>query len=298
MNSVVATNLKLPDFAIIGGSKSGTHWLNECLREHPEVFVTRDVHEIFFFDRYFDRGVEWYARYFREWSGQKRTGDVTPTYLAHPDAPLRMKQVMPDATLIIQLRNPVSRAHSKYLHMWRKGDIESRLTFRQACEAAPEIVVDGEFGRWITHWHKFFPRDHFRYLVLDDAKADPFAYLRRLYELLGVNPDFRASLTADKTNEHQTPRSLGLARVAFRFSRFLHSSGLHWAVDALKAIGLKRMILKPGRDKAKDPPPLSEEDRLWLANRFRDDAAVAGDIVGRDLRKLWLDTPAEGTKKA
>ena len=43
---------RLPDFLVIGAPKCGTHWLHECLREHPEVYLTPGVHEVFFFDRY------------------------------------------------------------------------------------------------------------------------------------------------------------------------------------------------------------------------------------------------------
>src|SRR5512132_3924720 len=43
--SVPAQRLVLPDFLVIGASKGGTHWLNECLREHPDVYLTPDVHE-------------------------------------------------------------------------------------------------------------------------------------------------------------------------------------------------------------------------------------------------------------
>ena len=137
-------DLHLPDFAIIGGSRCGTQWLRACLMEHPQVYLTPDVSEIFFFDRYFDHGIQWYARLFRGYGGQLRVGDISPTYLADPVAPRRLHDVLPEATLLVSLRDPVQRAWSRYLQMWWKGVIDPRLGFRQACETVPGIVGDGE----------------------------------------------------------------------------------------------------------------------------------------------------------
>jgi Sulfotransferase domain len=278
----------LPDFVVIGASKSGTHWLGECLREHPDVYLTPDVHEIFFFDRHFDRGVRWYARYFRGWAGQRRIGDVTPTYLAHPLAPRRLHQVLPEATLLVSLRNPIDRAWSSYLHHWRKGDIAPATGFREACATVPGIVGDGEYHRCLERWRRYFTAERLHCLVLDDARADPFAYLRRVYELLGVAPEFEAEATTERTNEHATPRSLRAARIAFRGSRLLHRHGLHAGVEVGKALGLRRLVLQDGPDARRDPPPMSDEDRSWLAARYRDDLAGLSELIGRDLVRSWL----------
>jgi hypothetical protein len=287
-----ASRLILPDFVVIGAPKCGTHWLNECLREHPEVYLTPDVHEIFFFDRYFDRGVEWYARYFRGHAGQPRVGDVTPTYLAHPLAAERLHQVLPGATLFVSLRNPVTRAWSKYLHMWRKGDLPPDRSFRDACATAPEILGDGEYFRCLGPWRRRFDPGQLHYLVLDDASRDPAAYLSRVYEVLGVDASFRGPRTSQRYNEHQTPRSHGLAKAAFRVSRFLHGRGLHRAVEVGKRVGARRLVLKDGRDPRRDPPPPTPDERAWLAAHYRADVAALAEVVGRDLERLWLDEAA------
>jgi hypothetical protein len=258
-----ASRLILPDFVVIGAPKCGTHWLNECLREHPEVYLTPDVHEIFFFDRYFDRGVEWYARYFRGHAGQPRVGDVTPTYLAHPLAAERLHRVLPGATLFVSLRNPVTRAWSKYLHMWRKGDLPPDRSFRDACATAPEILGDGEYFRCLGPWRRHFDPGQLHYLVLDDASRDPAAYL-----------------------------SHGLAKAAFRVSRFLHGRGLHRAVEVGKRVGVRRLVLNDGRDPRRDPPPPTPDERAWLAAHYRADVAALAEVVGRDLERLWLDEAA------
>lgn len=277
----------LPNFIVIGGSKCGTHWLNECLREHPDVYLTRDVHEIFFFDRYFDRGVEWYARYFRGYSGQKMIGDVTPTYLAHPLAPERVYQTLPSAQLIISLRNPVQRAWSKYLHMWRKGNIRPHTSFRSACHVAPEIIRDGEYARCLTGWRRHFSPHQLHYLILDDAESDPVAFTQSVYSILHVDERYVATTATDRTNVHQTPRSLFFARVAFRTSELLHQLRLHGVVEFAKRVGIRELVLRPSADERKDPK-LPAEDRKWLTEHYQDDVAQLSDLTNRNLVDLWL----------
>jgi hypothetical protein len=289
-----AGRLLLPDFLVIGAPKCGTHWLNECLREHPQVYLTPDVHEIFFFDRYFDRGVEWYARYFRGHGGQRRVGDVSPTYLAHPLAAERVQRVLPRATLLVSLRNPIQRAWSMYLHMWRKGDLPRDRCFVDACASAPGILGDGEYFRCLRPWRRRFPPGQLNYLLVDDLEQDPAAYLRRVYQVLGVDQEFRAAGTTRPANEHQTPRSHGLAKAAFRVSRLLHHRGLHRAVEVGKRVGVKRLVLSDGRDPRRDPPPPTPEERAWLAVHYRDDVAALSEVVGRDLQRLWLRREAPG----
>jgi len=280
--------IPLPNFLVIGGSKCGTHWLNECLREHPDVYLTRDVHEIFFFDRYFDRGVEWYAGYFRGYSGQERIGDITPTYLAHPLAPERIYRTLPAATLIVSLRNPVQRARSKYLHMWRKGEIRPNTSFRSACAIAPEIIRDGEYARCLTAWRRYFRPHQMHYLILDDALSDPVAFTQSVYSILHVDERFEATTATQRTNIHQTPRSLFLARIVFRTLDVLHGRGLHGIVQFAKRVGIRDLVLKPSADERKDPPPLSAEDRKWLIEHYQDDVAQLSDLTNRNLVDLWL----------
>jgi Sulfotransferase domain len=102
----------LPDFVIIGAQKGGTNFLYHLLTHHPlvEPAAFKEVH---FFDSHFDKGIEWYCRYFPhpKLKGGRRTitGEATPYYLFHPLVAKRMAEIVPQARLIALLRNPVNR---------------------------------------------------------------------------------------------------------------------------------------------------------------------------------------------
>lgn len=115
----------LPDFYIIGGQKCGTTSLYVYLTQHPLIKapIAKDIR---FFDKYFNKGINWYRSYF-PFKTQKKflTGEATERYLEHPYAPKRIKQVTPNAKFIVLLRNPVDRAYSHYL-MIVKHDQENQ----------------------------------------------------------------------------------------------------------------------------------------------------------------------------
>ncbi|MBW2046074.1 MAG: sulfotransferase domain-containing protein [Deltaproteobacteria bacterium] len=114
---------KLPDFIIIGVQKGGSRAIKDNLVKHPLVMIP-DVWEVHFFDddRYWNRGIGWYKKLF---SGRV-CGEKTPQYIFFPKAIKRMHEVVPNAKLILSLRNPADRAFSQYQMMISPSHQERR----------------------------------------------------------------------------------------------------------------------------------------------------------------------------
>jgi hypothetical protein len=109
--------------------------------------------EIHYFDLNFRKGDNWYRSYFplQIRNGRKYiTGEASPYYLFHPHAPRRASAVVPDAKLIVLLRNPVDRAYSHYQHQVKHvgGEARETLTFEEAIEAE-ERILPGEVSKMI-----------------------------------------------------------------------------------------------------------------------------------------------------
>jgi hypothetical protein len=196
----------LPDFVVIGASKCGTSFLYHLLIQHPHVEPAA-AKELHFFDYLFDEGTEWYRRCFPapRWKDGRRTvtGEATPM-LAHSLAPERMAQVVPEARLILLLRNPVDRAYSLYQH-WVRNGVET-LTFEEAIEAERtwrlgdsrheyrDDVEDVPFGYlsrsvYVDHllrWMEFFPREQMLVLKSEDFFERPQATLRPVLDFLAL----------------------------------------------------------------------------------------------------------------
>lgn len=131
----------MPDFLFIGAQKSGTTSLYEHLAQHPAILPSSKK-EIHFFDTKYYKGRRWYRSHFpsKYQLQQKITGEASPSYLFYPGAARRIHQHLPDAKLLVLLRDPVNRAISSYYHQQHKG-VEPLVL--QDALAAEERRLDG-----------------------------------------------------------------------------------------------------------------------------------------------------------
>ena len=207
----------LPDFAIIGAQKAGTTSLyNYCIL-HPDVAPSLAKEVDYFTDNY-SKGKRWYVSHFASESArrrhQKRTGrpllclDASPNYLFFPCAPRRTKLLLPDAKLIVILRDPVYRAYSHYWHHVR-GRAEP-LSFPDAVRAEPKrcagsgawggdaslpqhrmnsrysYVSRGEYYTHLTRWFKCYPKERFLITTTERLRAEPGLVMDELFEFAGA----------------------------------------------------------------------------------------------------------------
>ncbi len=204
----------LPDFLIIGAQKSGTSFLYQLLAQHPRV-KPAFVKEVHYFDLNFGKGNNWYRSNFPLQMRNTRTyitGEASPYYLFHPHAAKRASMVVPDAKLIILLRNPVDRAYSHYQHQVKRvtGEARETLTFEEAIEAEERILpaevskmLQDEYYKSSSHrtrsylsrgrymdqlliWSSFFPRRRMLVLKSEDLFDDTTNALERVLDFLAI----------------------------------------------------------------------------------------------------------------
>ncbi len=208
----------LPDFIIIGTQRGGTTSLYAYLGQHPQITpaVRKEVH---FFDNNFQKGVNWYRTQFPfsiEKSIAKNigkqnfiTGEASPYYLFHPHAPERVAKIVPDAKLIVLLRNPIDRAYSHYYHEVELG--HEQLSFEEALaqeearthEESAHIATDqqycsynhqhytylsrGIYAEQLQRWLNLFPREQVLVIKSEDFYADPDSILQQTLTFLKIS---------------------------------------------------------------------------------------------------------------
>lgn len=130
------------DFLIVGAQKSGTTALAHFLSKHPEICMA-PAKEVHFFDDPGLQDSDWagheiaerYREHFGNFSGQRRVGEASPTYMFLPGVPERIRHYNPAMKLIAILREPAERAVSHYEHSRRLG--HERLPFLAALILEP-----------------------------------------------------------------------------------------------------------------------------------------------------------------
>jgi len=199
----------LPDFLILGAQKAGTTALYSYLRRHPEIGgpVWKEVS---YFDRHYARGTSWYRGQFPLRKDGRIAGEASPGYLFHPLAPERVNETVPEAKLIVLLRDPVDRALSHYHHEVALG--REPLPFAEAIDAEAErtggeeerlarepgyfshawwdytYVARGRYAEQLERWLARFSREQLLVLASEDLAAEPAQTYGRVLEFLGRSP--------------------------------------------------------------------------------------------------------------
>ena len=221
----------LPDFLVIGAKRGGSTSFYYDLLQHPQLAAlfprpellpmkqraTKGVH---YFDLFYDRGERWYRSYMPSSRSRRRqerrigapvlVGEASPYYLFHPLAARRAAELVPQAKLIVVLRDPAMRTYSHWKERRRNGAEE--LGFRAALAAESERLGDdherlargeirysyaheqqsyarqSEYDRSLATWLESFPSGQLLVLASEDYYASPQTELSRAVDFLGLNP--------------------------------------------------------------------------------------------------------------
>jgi hypothetical protein len=145
------------------------------LLEHPGMLPMWPAAETLksphYFYWHFERGPDWYRSHFptratraitqRRLGHRVVTGEASPNYLYDPRVPRRVRELLPEARLIVMLRDPVERAYSHYKERVRAGVEE--LSFDAALEAEDDRL-EGEVERMLAEPGYYSrPHDWFSY---------------------------------------------------------------------------------------------------------------------------------------
>ena len=162
----------------VGPDKAGSSWLHEVLLTHPQVFMPV-AKDLYFFDRYYDRGLDWYLSQFESAQpSEVVVGEVCQDYLFCAEAPKRIAESLGSSRFMVTLRDPADRAFSSYLYMLKQG--ERPGTFLEALDSRPELIDHGRYASGIKRFTDQFGQESIYIAVFDDLASDPQAFIDRL----------------------------------------------------------------------------------------------------------------------
>jgi len=296
--------MALPDFLVAGVPKAGTTALHAALSRHPSLYLSTVKEPKFFLtdgpppakggpgDALTYREHVWerdeYEALFDGAPPGAVLGEATPFYLYDPGAMRRIHDLLPEAKLIVIIRDPVERAHSNWTHLWSAG-LEPVGDFVRACAEEDRRIAAG----WAPFWHyaglgrygeqldrafSLFPREQvlvLRYRLLID---DPAATLGRICGFLGVEAGVLSEIPRENVTAHPEHTlahravSLGM-RASDAVGRLLPGSAATTATHRLER------WLQRGR---RERQPLSWEQRQAILPKFTADIKLLETVLGED----------------
>jgi hypothetical protein len=273
-------SVRKPSFLGIGATKAGTSSLRHYLKQHPEIFIPDDYKEPGYFCRggddssifYRVKTPEAYYGMFRGVRDAQAWGEITPHYLGSPYAAQNIRDEVPEARLIVSIRNPVERAFSLYQMNLRNTNHNRGVPFLEA--VANDRWTQSPYFEDLSRFYRRFPREQILLILFDEFSTDPAATVRRVFAFLGVDPGFAPDVSK-VVNPGGLPRSRLLHlvlnnRTARRVGRHVVPMPVQNRLERLKNDNLQAQRLGP-------------DERRKAAALFRDDILRTQDLVGRDL---------------
>lgn len=222
-----------PDLLVVGAKRGGTTSLWRYLQEHPGVLplfpAAEHLKGLYYFTDHHRLGERWYRSHFASapWRARRAaqlghptvSAEASPYYLFHPLAPERARASVPDATVVVLLRDPVERAFSHWKERRRHTETlgfaealaaedrrtageEARLVADPGAVSAAHrhqtYVAQGRYAPMLRRWFDAFPREQVEVLVAEEFFAAPGPAVGRLTARLGLPP--RPLLDAEAHN--------------------------------------------------------------------------------------------------
>ncbi len=301
--------MALPDFFIAGVPKAGTTALYAALVRHPQLFLPAVKEPKFFltdgppprqggpgdiqtYGEHVWRRAEYEALFDPAPPGTRR-GEATPFYLYGDGAPERIARLVPDAKLVVLLRDPVDRAHSNWAHLWAAG-LEPESDFVAACLAEPRrkaagwadfwhYIGQGLYGRQLTHLYTLFPREQVLVLRYRDLRDRPAATLDEVCLFLGVRAGLLREVPAENVRPYPAQSPLNDAlRSVLRFGGYI---GHHFPVRMRLAAREPLLALLHRHNGRR--PKLTREQRAAILPYFVADIGMLERVTG-DSYADWL----------
>lgn len=302
-------------FLILGAAKCGTTSFYRYLDQHPDLLFSSPKEPIFFEAEY-ERGLDHYwSACYADWAGQPVIGEGRTHNLMLPYVPARIHESLPDARLVVLVRDPVDRAYSHWWHRYSRS--LERMPFRQALDANLEriqrgVTYEGEAGavlwrRGLVKTHdNYATRDgHYlelgryaeqieRYLALfsssqleviffEDLSEDPLGVTRKAWKFVGLD----ATQALGDTSAHnrateflQSPLRYQLGRIAGRASVGLSRAP---QLKRLVPASLGRTINRVLTGKQATRPPMTDDDERWLLEYYEPQNRALEQLAGRPL---------------
>lgn len=286
------------DFFVVGAEKSGTTWLAEMLKLHPQVYVP-DNKELHYFNRRFDEAPEienynfdkpitWYYSFFESADPCQVKGEVCPSYLWDEYAPGRIYQYFPGAKIIIVLRDPVERAFSAYRFWKQRGVIPHACTFQQAVDMFPHhLIKRGEYFDQITRYQKIFGSDRVLIMLMDNLKSDNAQFLSNIESFLGVDRYIPESIN-ERFHVTGSPKLHCLNAFFSELRRFIRKHQLYFVNDLVRKFRLAEFINEIRRQNIReasstDVNKMKDSDRNKMHELFREEVDKLESLLDRDL---------------
>ena len=281
-----------PNLFIAGAPRCGTSSLHAWLQSIPGIYMSR-IKEPNYFSRQVIaddnplvkpiRDEREYLRLFDGADAAVIRGEASPNYLEDPGAPGLIARAVPDARVVVSLRDPVERLHSTYLMLRNNlagmGDFRQEIERGLAGQENPSLSVvaprTGLYAAQVERYRRVFGDSRFKVLIFEELMADVPGTLAKVLAFLGIAHD---------VGEFAEPGQRRHAEVRGPLVRYLFGNRLiSRTVESIVPYKIRKAVRNAILVREAPKPRIEPADRDFLIRYYRDDVARLESQLGRTM---------------
>jgi len=222
-----------------------------------------------------------YLDLFKKVKNEKAIGEASTSYLLEPTAAKLIFKVVPNAKIIISLRDPIERAYSFFLLRQSGG---KTYTFSKAIEKSLKaekdyyngmIVNGGFYYNQVKRFFDIFGREQVKIIIFEEFIKNPKNIIKEILDFLEVNADPPESVELVH-NILTKPRS----KLA---SKILQNEKIRQLGKKILSEDMAEIVVRKLLGKKITKTKMLKEDRLFLENLYKDDIKNLEKMLGRKL---------------
>lgn len=256
-------------YLCVGPKKCGTTWLYNNLKLLDTFNFPVMEKEIFYWDKYENRGLNWYYKNFQNYINM---AEISPSYFTSSKACSSLYGHNKKLKILILLRDPVDRCVSHFKHHYRKGRIPYDII--KSVELIPEIKEASHYKKYCLMWIETFGEKRVKIIPYDEIREAPVEILCEVARFFDEKVEIeRSNFDVSAKNIASYPRSYFLAKILTIIADTLRDLRMYKLVNLGKVLGLKK-VYTGGRCKKELP----QEHLNILNSWFKVDATFLAEI--------------------
>ena len=237
------------------------------------------------------RKKEEYLKLFEKANGQKIIGEASPRYLFDPDAPKFIKEISPEAQILISLRDPVERIFSHYLFHQHlvlptfREQIDAEIANQKSNDKELHRIIDFSlYSDNVKKYFEIFGQEHVMVIIFEEFIKNEQQTVEKIIRFL--NLDSQKGFEPIKHNPfNEKNRRVPRDEIS---QSLLNSSRTKLIArttipSPIRQILEKKFLTKLTFRNQKIKPTMDDVDREILIDYFRNDVKQLEGILNRIL---------------
>jgi len=280
-------------FIIVGAAKSGTTSLFHYLSEHPEIFMTTPKEVNFFskdeiknqnlfYDSHITENISDYENLFRNHTNEKAIGEGSVSYLFYSKTPYKIQELIPNAKILILLREPISRGFSHYLMDYKLGLVNNNykdIVYKKSTHKNMKLYYQqyvelGLYYSQVKRYLDIFGKEQVKIFLQEDLYNNTDYVIKDIFNFLNVDTSFMPNV--DKThNVFSSPKNKSIHKI---YSNYYLRNSLSKIIPTNIKDNIKKIFFKY------DSKPMIDKDvKQYLFTIYYDDIIKLELLINRDL---------------